>query len=177
MFPLPSISRSSVDQPLGWGRREKPQLQVYSKYEEPVIAMGLEGKVGGGKRGVTARGYGSSLSGDEDKNRLWRGLHNSEYSKQPTELYTFNGWIIWHYKSFPIEMLVNIFKNHFGYQNRRLYLGVNTKNVALNFIHWVEAIGYSAKMEPFENHLILGKSSWNTKQGVTVPASWSSYYY
>ena len=56
-----------------------------------MIATGLEGKVGAGKRGVTARGYGSSLSGDEDKNRLWRGLHNSEYSKQPTELYTFNG--------------------------------------------------------------------------------------
>ena len=56
-------------------------------------------------------------------------------------------------------MLVNIFNTHFGYGNRRLYLGVNTKNVALNFIHGVEAIGYSAEMEPFENHLILGKSS------------------
>ena len=108
---------------------------------------------------------------------LWRELHNSEYSEQPPELHTFNGWIIWYYEFFPIEMPVNIFKNHFGYQNRRLYLGVNTKNVALNFIHWVKAIGYSAKMEPFENHLILGKSSWNTEQGVTAPTSWSSSYY
>lgn len=34
--------------------------------------------------------------------------------------------------------------NGFGYQNRRNYLGINAKYVALDFIHGVEAIGHGA---------------------------------
>lgn len=41
------------------------------------------------------------------------------------------------------------------------YLCVNAEYVALNFIHGVQAVGYSAQVEPFENHLILGEGSWN----------------
>ena len=55
-------------------------------------------------------------------------------------------------------------RNCFRYQNRRFYLGINTKNVALYFIHGVEAVGHGAQMEPFENHLVLGESSCNTRQ-------------
>lgn len=52
-------------------------------------------------------------------------------------------------------------KNCWGNQNREHYLGVNAEDVALDFVHGVETIGHGAQMEPFEHHLILGKSSWN----------------
>lgn len=39
------------------------------------------------------------------------------------------------------------------------YLGVDTEYVALYFVHGVEAVGHGAQMQPFENHLILGKGS------------------
>lgn len=39
----------------------------------------------------------------------------------------------------------------------RLYLGVNTEDVTLYFIHGVKAIGHRAQVQPFEHHLILGQ--------------------
>lgn len=104
---------------------------------------------------MTAHGYRSSFSGDEDRTDCGEGHTTLSIQNNPPSCTHLTDES---YEFFPIQMLVNIFKTHFGYRNRRLYLGVNTKNVALNFIHGVEAIGYSAEMEPFENHLILGKS-------------------
>ena len=44
VIPKPEVSRSTL------GMREKPQLQVYSSYEEPVTARGLKERwVGGSK--------------------------------------------------------------------------------------------------------------------------------
>lgn len=39
------------------------------------------------------------------------------------------------------------------------YLGVDAEDVALHFVHRVEAVRHSAQMEPLENHLVLGESS------------------
>jgi hypothetical protein len=36
--------------------------------------------------------------------------------------------------------------------------------VTLHFVHGIQAIGHSAQVQPFENHLILRQSSYNTRQ-------------
>ena len=59
-------------------------MEIYRDRKKLVITYGW---VLVGEWVMTANGYMISLG--SNKNRFWWGLYNSE-------LYTFNGWIIWY---------------------------------------------------------------------------------
>lgn len=115
-------------------------------------------------------GIGVSFGGDETKlitvivTQLWEYTKNHWTGLVRWVNGTVSG-ILFQYRGSYVQ------KNRFQYQSRRRYLGINTKNVALHFIHGVKAIGHGAQVQPFENHLVLGESSCNTRHVRNPPTS------
>lgn len=77
--------------------------------------------------------------------------------------YAMNLWPAWAKNNANVQPLTDELK-------ARLYLGVNTEDVALYFVHGVEAVGHGAQVQPLEHHLVLGQGPWNTR-AISIPSA------